>query len=98
MEVTGTVTPAELVRLVEQGQNVRIMLHAVEAPSHRLLRYLNRGPDLLPVVTAVVEDEAGISFAYRDRAGNTGELWRAKRMTIDLLVDGQPMQVTTEHN
>lgn len=99
MEVTGTVTPAELVRLVEQGQNnVRIMLYAVEAPSHRLLRYLNRGPDLLPVVTAVAEDEAGLSFTYRDRAGNTGELWRAKRMAIDLLVDGQPVQVSIEQN
>lgn len=97
MEVTGTITPAELARLVEQGgDRVRIMLHAVEAPSHRLLRYLGRGPDLLPVVTAVAEDVAGLSFSYRDRAGNTGELWRAKRMAIELLIDGQPVQVTTQ--
>lgn len=97
MEVTGEISVPELVRLVDQDEGrVRVMLHTVEAAGHRLLRYLGRGPDLLPVVTSVTEDLAGLSIRYRDRNGNTGDMWRAKRMEIDVVVDGQPMQVITE--
>lgn len=94
MEVTGQIGTPELIRLVEQDTGrVRIMLHTVEASGNRLLRYLGRGPDLLPVIVSVTEDLAGLSIQYRDRNGNTGDLWRSKRMRIDVLVDGQPMEV-----
>lgn len=97
MEVTGEIPVAELVRQVDQpGSNVQVMLHSAEAAAgHRLLRYLGRGPDLLPAVVAVVTDSAGMSITYRDRAGNVGNLWRASRMRTDVVVDGQPLRVVT---
>lgn len=97
IEVTGQVSPQELTRLVDQQRDrVRVMLYTVEAPANRLARYLGRGPDLLPVVTQIQADPAGLSLSYRDRHGNTGDLWRARRMKMNVVVDGQPLLVVSE--
>lgn len=96
MEITGEIPVTEFIRLVDQpnGGDVQIMLNSVEATGSRLLRYLGRGPDLLPVVVAVVPDEAGMAITYRDRSGNVGSLWRPHRMRTDLVIEGQPVRVT----
>jgi len=88
-EITGSVSVDELIRFVEkEDTTVRIVLNPAEGSGGLDLR-----ADLLPEVSRVAPDLAGMRVEYRGADGALGEVWRPFRMGIRMIINGQPVDV-----
>lgn len=94
VEITGEISVEDLLATIQMNElgHVRLVLHAAEGGGG-LMRYLGRGPDLLPNIQAAQVDRAGIGFDYIDRNGNTGSVYRPHRMRLEVIIDSQPVLV-----
>jgi len=96
-EVTGQIDVDTLTEKVARGvEEITLLLHASELHRSSVSRWLHRNrSDLTPRVTSVRPDEVGIGFTLIDAGGEEIQLWRPYRMTIQLMIDGTPVELQT---